>query len=163
MAATELLKLEALPAAGGDGRRVRSAATGAWLGRGGCEGEQLRSLAACDSHSSARWGRVTASRAARSARAPPVDGVVFFLLFLQKNCIAKTFYGTVFFLFLNAKSFTKPLPLFFIFDEMFTKIFYLNFFLILDAKVVFSNFFLKIFSFNFFLSKLFQVFLQIFS
>jgi len=54
-------------------------------------------------------------------------------------------------------------PYFLIFDEMFTKIFYLNFFLILDAKVVFSNFLLKIFSFNFFLSKLFQVFLQIFS
>ena len=106
MAATELLKLEALPAAGGDGRRVQSAATGAWLGRGGGEGEQLRSLAACDwqqrtvGESDGEQGRQICAGAAGG-------GVVFFLLFLQKNCIAKTFYGTVFFSFSECKKFYK--------------------------------------------------------
>ena len=40
--------------------------------------------------------------------------------------------------------------------KKFTKTFYLNFFLILDVKVVSSKKFLKIFSFNFFLIKIFS-------
>jgi len=131
---------------------MRRAATSVRLRRGGGVGEQLRSLAGAHSggERDGEQGRVDL----RGRRRWMGLFFSFFKEIVQQNF----FYGT-YFLFPGCKNFLQNFcsPIFLFLMKKFTKIFLLDFFLILDAKVVSSKKFLKIFSFNFFLITIFQV------